>query len=230
MMLFRIARRAKGFLSKSGWLIAEVVFVFAGMYGAFLLERSHDNDMDLLRKRQILAALVQEFTGYSEELASASGTLDEGYGVPFFSAYPTGEKPYPRQVPLVGMGSVNTGMWEAMLQSGGVENLEVRQIQKVQSFFKNYQDFLQLLTGFNELYNGMILPNRDQNATYFYQEEGIELKDKYKWYVNQLFKMGMSLRSLNEQALETRDMLQEELVRTRLEENPDYREDENSTD
>lgn len=229
MMLFRLARRAKGFLSKSGWLVAEVVFVFLGMYGAFLLERSHDDDMDLLRKRQILDALVQEFIGYSDELAQASGTLDEGYGVPFFSAYPVGEKPYPVQVPLVGMGSVNTGIWEAMLQSGGMEILEVRQIQKVQSFFKNYQDFLQLLNEFNSLYNTMILPERDQNATYFYQDEGIELRDKYKWYVNQLFKMGMSLRALKDQAVETKDMLQDELHKTLLEENPDYQTDENST-
>jgi len=230
MMLFKAAKAAKGFFKKSGWMVAEVIFIFLGMYGAFLLERAHDDDMDLLRKRQILSALVQEFTDYCDELSSASSSLDEGYGVPFFSAYPVGEKPYPRQVPLVGMGSVNTGMWEAMLQSGGMENLEVRQIQKVQSFFKNYQDFLQLLTGFNGLYNSMILPNRDQNASYFYQDEGIELKDKYKWYVNQLFKMGMSLRALKEQALETTDMLKKELLKTRLEENPDYREDENSTD
>ena len=37
--------------------MAELVFVFLGMYGAFLLERMHDDDMDLLRKRQILQAL-----------------------------------------------------------------------------------------------------------------------------------------------------------------------------
>ena len=230
MMLFRLARSAKGWLGKSGWLMAEVVFVFLGMYGAFLLERSHDDDMDHLRKRQILAALVQEFTDYYDELSAASEALDEGYGIPFFTAYPSGQKPYPVQVPLVGMGSVNTGMWEAMLQSGGMENLEVKQIQKVQSFFKNYQDFLQLLTGFNELYNSMILPARDQNASFFYEEEGINLKDKYAWYVNQLFKMGMGLRALKEQALETRNLLKEELTKTRLEENPDYKEDENSTD
>jgi hypothetical protein len=75
----------------------------------------------------------------------------------------------------------------------------------------------------------MILPERDQNATYFYQDEGIELRDKYKWYVNQLFKMGMSLRGLKDQAVETRDMLQDELHKTLLEENPDYQTDENST-
>ena len=174
----------------------------------------HDEEMDLLRKRQILEALVQEFTGYESELSEASTALDEGYGVPFFTNYRTGEKPFPRQIPLVGMGNVNTGIWEAMLGSGGMEVLEVKKIQEVQSFFKAYQDFLQLLQGFKELYNSFILPEYDQNTSFFYQAEGIELRDKYKWYVNQLFQMGMGLRALSEQAGSTLNILKEELDKT----------------
>ena len=44
----------------------------------------YDDDMDLLRKRQILQALVDEFEDYEKELGSASSSLDEAYGVPFF--------------------------------------------------------------------------------------------------------------------------------------------------
>ena len=98
-----------------------------------------------------------------------------------------------------------------MLGSGGMEVLEVKKIQEVQSFFKAYQDFLQLLQGFKELYNSFILPEYDQNTTFFYQAEGIELRDKYKWYVNQLFQMGMGLRALSEQAASTLAILQKEL-------------------
>ena len=82
------------------------------------------------------------------------------------------------------MGSVNTGIWEAMLQSGGIEVLEVEVIQKVQVFFKKLQDLLDLYSRFERLTEQMILPEMDQDVDFFYQAEGPELRDKYKWYVN----------------------------------------------
>ena len=214
MFFLKLTRSAKNLFSRFGWLLAELLFVFLGLYGAFLLERMHDDKMDLLRKRQILEALVQEFTGYESELSEASTALDEGYGVPFFTKYAGGERPFPRQIPLVGMGNVNTGIWEAMLGSGGMEVLEVKKIQEVQAFFKAYQDFLQLLQGFKELYNSFILAEYDHNASFFYEVKGTELRDKYKWYVNQLFQMGMGLRALSEQASSTLNILEEELEKT----------------
>ena len=211
MLFLKVTRSVKRFGARFGWLMAELVFVFLGMYGAFLLERMHDDDMDLLRKRQILQALVDEFEDYETELGSASSSLDEAYGVPFFTAYGAGEKPFPTPIPYGGMGSVNTGIWEAMLQSGGIEVLEVEVIQKVQVFFKKLQDLLDLYSRFERLTEQMILPEMDQEVNYFYQTEGSELRDKYKWYVNQLFQMGMGLRALSEQAASTMAILQKEL-------------------
>ena len=207
MIFLKVTRSVKNLGAKFGWLVAEVVLVFLGMYGAFVLERMHDDDMDLLRKRQILQALVDEFENYEEELSSASSSLDEGYGIPFFTAYSSGEKPFPRPIPFGGMGSVNTGIWEAMLQSGGIEVLEVELIQGVQGFFKKLQDLLDLYSRFERLSESMILPEMDQSVDFFYESEGSELRDKYKWYVNSLFTVGMSLRELSEQAKTTKELL-----------------------
>jgi hypothetical protein len=207
MIFLKVTRSVKNLGARFGWLIAEVVLVFLGMYGAFVLERMHDDDMDLLRKRQILQALVDEFANYEEELGSASNSLDEGYGIPFFTTYSSGDKPFPRPIPFGGMGSVNTGIWEAMLQSGGIEVLEVELIQGVQGFFKKLQDLLDLYSRFERLSESMILPEMDQSVDFFYEAEGSELRDKYKWYVNSLFTIGMSLRELSEQAKTTKELL-----------------------
>ena len=215
MLFLKVTRSVKRFGARFGWLMAELVFVFLGMYGAFLLERMHDDDMDLLRKRQILQALVDEFEDYETELGSASTSLDEAYGVPFFTSYSAGEKPFPTPIPYGGMGSVNTGIWEAMLQSGGIEVLEVEVIQQVQVFFKKLQDLLDLYSRFERLTEQMILPEMDQDVTFFYQAEGPELRDKYKWYVNSLFTIGMSLRSLSEQAATTKVVLLAEYEKVR---------------
>jgi hypothetical protein len=222
MIFLKLTRSAKNLFSRFGWLIAELIFVFLGLYGAFVLERLHDEKMDMLRKRQIIEALVQEFTGYASELSAASSSLDERYGIPFFSKYAGGEFPFPKQIPLVGMGNVNTGLWEAMLASGGIEVLEVKKIQEVQSFFKDYQDFLQLLKGFKELYNSFILPEYDQPASFFYEPESIELRDKYKWYVNQLFEIGMGLRALKDKANSTLIVLEDEF--------PDYADEDSQSE
>jgi hypothetical protein len=215
VLFLKVTRSVKRFAARFGWLMAELIFVFLGMYGAFLLERMHDDDMDLLRKRQILQALVDEFEDYETELGSASSSLDEAYGVPFFTSYGAGERPFPTPIPYGGMGSVNTGIWEAMLQSGGIEVLEVEVIQQVQVFFKKLQDLLDLYSRFERLTEQMILPEMDQEVNYFYQTEGSELRDKYKWYVNSLFTIGMSLRSLSEQAAATKVVLLAEYEKIR---------------
>jgi hypothetical protein len=218
MLFLKVTRSVKNFGARFGWLMAELVFVFLGMYGAFLLERMHDDDMDLLRKRQILQALVDEFEDYEKELGTASSSLDDAYGVPFFTAYGEGERPFPTPIPYGGMGSVNTGIWEAMLQSGGIEVLEVEVIQQVQVFFKKLQDLLDLYSRFERLTEQMILPEMDEDVTFFYQAESSELRDKYKWYVNSLFTIGMSLRSLSEQAATTKEVLLAEYEKVRKKE------------
>lgn len=228
MLFLKLTRSAKGIASRSGWLLAELVFVFLGLYGAFVLERMHDQDMDLLRKRQILDALVGEFRSYTDELSQASVGLDEGYAQPFFQEYAGGAMPFPKPIPYGGIASVNTGIWEALLQSG-IEVLEIDMIQRIQTFFKNLQDFLDLFSRFEALCTTYILPDYEQNATFFYESDSPELRDKYKWYANQLFDLGTNLRALSEEAAATQIILVEKLRETILEENPDAIFDENGT-
>ena len=207
MLFLKLTRSAKRFGARFDGSLRSWYSFFLGCMELFFLERMHDDDMDLLRKRQILQALVDEFEDYENELGSASSSLDEAYGVPFFSSYGQGDRPFPTPIPYGGMASVNTGIWEAMLQSGGIEVLEVDVIQKVQVFFKKLQDLLDLYSRFERLTEQMILPEMDQDVNFFYQAEGSELRDKYKWYVNSLFTIGMSLRSLSEQATTTKKVL-----------------------
>ena len=217
MIFLKLTRTAKTFFTRFGWLIAELVFVFLGLYGAFLLERANDEKNDLMRKRQILEALIDEFVEYESDLVGSSDTLDEGYAVPFFGAYSSGEKPFPKPLPFGdggGLTSMNTGIWEAMLQSGGIEVLEVELIQEVQQFFKNHEKLILTYSSFDRRVELMIIPNQDENSSFFYEQEGIVLRNKYKWYVNQLFTIGMSLRELIELAGATKNLLQGELERT----------------
>lgn len=214
MFFLKLTRSAKTFFTRFGWLVAELVFIFLGLYGAFLLERHNDDKNDIIRKRQILQALVDEFDGYSREFAEASATIDENYAEPFLSAYAGQEKPFPTPIPFGGLSSVNTGIWEAMLQSGGIDVLEVEDIQRVQGFFKKLQDFLDLFSRFERLNSSFILPEMDRNASFFYESDSPQLRTKYGWYVNQLFSIGTTLRELSSESLETLEFLKLKLKNT----------------
>ena len=214
MIFLTLTRAAKDTLKRSCWLLAELLFVFIGMYGAFLLERMHEENLDDLRHKQILQALIDEFGDYEKELSDFSTWLDEGYADKFFREYSMGKKPYPPIIPSGGMGNVNTGIWEAMLQSGGIELLEMEMILEIQEFFKKLQDVLDLYSRFERLTENLILPESDKNASFFYEVEGIALRNKYKWYVNSLFTIGTSLREMSTKAGETKKLLVSEFQKS----------------
>ena len=228
MIFLKLTRSAKTLVTRFGWLFAELIFIFLGLYGAFLLERMHDDEMDLLRKYQIIKALVGEFEGYEEELGVAYETLSDAYATPFFSKYASGEKPFPNQIQYGSIARVNTGIWEALLQSG-IEVLDIELIQKIQIFFKKLQDFLDLFSRFESLNTSYILPEADRNASYFYEKEGIELRDKYKWYANQLFDISTNLGELAVEAVNTHELLKSKLKKTILLQHPEAVFDENGT-
>ncbi len=228
MFFLKLTRSAKTLMTRFGWLFAELIFIFLGLYGAFLLERMHDDEMDLLRKHQIIKALVGEFEGYEEELGVAYETLSDTYATPFFSKYASGEKPFPNQIQYGSIARVNTGIWEALLQSG-IEVLDIELIQKIQIFFKKLQDFLDLFSRFESLNTSYIIPEADRNASYFYETEGIELRDKYKWYANQLFDISTNLGELAVEAVNTHELLKSKLKKTILLRDPEAVFDENGT-
>ena len=211
MIFLKLTRSAKTFFTRFGWLVAELVFVFMGLYGAFLLERQNDDKIDVMRKHQILQALVEEFEIYSEEFSAASAAIDETYAEPFFAAYASQEKPFPTPVQALGLGNVDTGIWEAMLQGGGMDVLEVDLIQRIQGYFKKMQDFLNLFGRFETLSTTFIMPEMDRNASFFYEENSPQLRSKYGWYVNQLFMIGTKLRELSEESAATLEFLKAEL-------------------
>ena len=54
----------------------------------------------------------------------------------------------------------------------------------------------------------------DESVDFFYESNNTELRSKYKWYVNSLFTVGMSLRELSSQAGRTKELLLDEYEKT----------------
>ena len=88
---------------------------------------------------------------------------------------------------------------------------QVKRHDGKQGFFKKMQDFLDLFSRFETLTTTFIMPEMDQNASFFYEEESPQLRSKYGWYVNQLFMLGTNLRELSEESAITHEFLKAEL-------------------
>ena len=101
MLFLKVTKSVNSFAGRFGWLLAELVFVFMGLYGAFLLERMHDEDMDLLRKRQILQALIDEFENYESELGSSVNQWMKHMAALFSVPTEPANDPFPNPSPTV---------------------------------------------------------------------------------------------------------------------------------
>ena len=110
-------------LSRVGRWTAELVLVFVGVYGAFWLNNYQEHREDAGRRDQILASLEQQL---QEGIKSgkANRAEEEKESAEFQRALDAGEMPALQ--PFVFTTDYSPTDWATMLQSGGVQLLDVR--------------------------------------------------------------------------------------------------------
>src|SRR5205807_2179165 len=117
------------FLHIGGW-IAELILVFVGVYGAFWLNNYQQHQQDADRRGQILAALEQQLREGIES-GRINRANQERRAAEFQRALDAGEMP-PLQ-PFVFITDYSPSDWATMLQSGGVQLLDVQTLMAVRN-------------------------------------------------------------------------------------------------
>src|SRR6266704_3668791 len=110
-----------------GW-IAELVLVFVGVYAAFWLNSYQQHQQDAQRRDRILASLEQELRKGIES-GKIAGAKEERQAAEFQRALDAGEMPPLR--PFVFTTDYSPGDIATLLQSGGVELLDVKTLMAV---------------------------------------------------------------------------------------------------
>ena len=87
-----------------------------------------------------------------------------------------------------------SGMWEAMLQSSGVDVLEVDFILQMEAYYENLEAFRAKMEYFRDLSARQIVPNLVKDSTFFYEPESKTLREPYRWYLSAVvaFTQGMT--------------------------------------
>ncbi|MGH7984416.1 MAG: hypothetical protein ACREFF_14920 [Candidatus Udaeobacter sp.] len=165
--------------SRFGRWVAELVLVFVGVYAAFWLNNYQQHGQDAERRDQILASLEQEFLRGIES-GKIIGAKQERQAAEFRRALDTGEMPPLR--PFVFTTDYSPGDIATLLQSGGVELLDVKTLMALRELESVIRWGLSDMQRYQKLSDELIVPNLDQDISFFYDPTSKKLRKRFEIY------------------------------------------------
>jgi hypothetical protein len=198
-----------------GWLTAECLVVFIGVYLAFLLEGYRTAQQNEQKQQQIYSALYTIFDGITADLENAD-SFQRDFAEPFLEAYENGEMPRPRPLPFAGSG-FSTDSWSAMLEVGGINLLDVKFILRIEEFYAGARFVDKTLSNYNSLSNQILLPNAEAELETFYNTETGLIRPQFSWYIEFMRSFPNSIENLDEGAGEILTALEEKMNSEQLE-------------
>lgn len=197
-----VVRRWRSLLPR---LFFELGVVFVGVYAAFALSAWQVRREKVERRQQVEQALVSEIrdiTTNTRQAAAWTAEMIASYDSAFAAAGT------PTLQPLIEPVRVQAHMWEATLESGGLELLDVGTIYQLSQFYNELNAGFEQLAQLRGLSEGVLIPNLGRGSVEFYEEAG-RLRPKYGWYMVGL----RNLRVLAERITALGDSLVVELSR-----------------
>src|SRR4029077_7170213 len=181
-----------------GWA-AELVLVFIGVYAAFWLSNYQQHRQDAERRDRILASIEQELRRGIDS-GKIAGAKQEQEAAKFRRALDSGEMP-PLQ-PFVFTTDYSPGDWATLLQSGGVQLLDVKTLMALRELESVIRWGVSDMERYQKLSDELIIPNLDQDVSFFYDPAAKKLRRRFEIYP---------------QALEARVKFAHDLDRTKTE-------------
>ena len=166
-------------LSQVGGWVAELILVFVGVYGAFWLNNFQQHRQDADRRDQILASLEQEFLRGIES-GKITGAKQERQAAEFRRALEAGEMP-PLH-PFVFTTDYSPGDIATLLQSGGVQLLDVQTLMALRELESVIRWGLSDMQRYQKLSDELIVPNLDQDIFFFYDPATRKLRRRFEIY------------------------------------------------
>src|SRR5712671_524773 len=161
-----------------GW-VAELVLVFVGVYAAFWLSSFQQHRENARRRDQILASLEQEFLKGIES-GKIAEAREERQAEEFRRALDAGEMP-PLH-PFVFTTDYSPGDIATLLQSGGVQLLDVKTLMALRELESVIRWGLSDMQRYQRLSDELIVPNLDQDIFFFYDPATKKLRKRFEIY------------------------------------------------
>jgi hypothetical protein len=166
-------------LSRFGRWVAELLLVFIGVYAAFWLNNYQQHRQDAERRDRILASLEQELRRGIES-GKVETAKEEREAAEFRRALEAGEMP-PLH-PFVFTTDYSPGDIATLLQSGGVELLDVKTLVVLRQMESVIRWGLSDMQRYQKLSDELIVPNLDQDLSFFYDPATRKLRKRFEIY------------------------------------------------
>src|SRR5215472_9068947 len=169
----------RSLLSRIGRWTAELVLVFVGVYAAFWLNNYQQHRQDEERRDRILASIEQTLReGIDSNKTSRAKQQQEA--AEFRRALDAGEMPPLR--PFVFTTDYNPGDFAALLQSGGIQLLDLETLTALRNDETIIRWGLSRMARYTKLSDELIVPNLDQDISFFYDPVTKKLRKRFEIY------------------------------------------------
>lgn len=169
--------------ARLGRWVAELVLVFVGVYLAFWLNNYQQRQQDAERRDRILASIEQLL-----QQGIASGKINrakqERRAAEFQRALDAGEMP-PLQS-FVFITDYSPGDFATMLQSGGNQLLDLETLTALRNDESVIRWGLSGMARYQKLSDELIVPNLDQDISFFYDPATKKLRKRFEIYPDAL--------------------------------------------
>ena len=167
------------FLSRIGRWTAELVLVFVGVYAAFWLNNYQQRQQDQERHDRILASIEQTLREGIES-NNDSRAKEQQQVAEFRRALDAGEMP-PLH-PFVFTTDYSPGDFATILQSGGIQLLELDTLIALRKDESVIRWGLSGMARYQKLSDELIVPNLNQDISFFYDPTTKKLRKQFEIY------------------------------------------------
>jgi len=169
----------RSWVAQLGRWLAELILVFVGVYAAFWLNNFQQHQQEAKRRDQILASL-EETLRQGIESGKISRAKEEQVATEFQRALDAGEMP-PLH-PFVFTTDYSPGDFATLLQSGGIQLLDLRTLTALRNDESVIRWGLSRIARYQKLSDELIVPNLDQEISFFYDPATKKLRKRFEIY------------------------------------------------
>ena len=171
--------RKAPFLFRAGRWVAELLLVFVGVYAAFWFNDYQQHRQDAERRDRILA-WIEKNLREGIEGSKINRAKQEREATEFQRALDAGQMPPLR--PFVFITDYSPGDFATWLQSGGTQLLDMETLIALRTDESVIRWGLSRMARYQKLSDELIVPNLDQDISFFYVPATKKLRKQFEIY------------------------------------------------
>jgi hypothetical protein len=169
----------------SRMLVAELIVVFLGVYGAFWVDNYRDQQEREERTEQVILILQQDLKDFIEVSGGFADQVDEGL-LEWSNARDRGETPPPFIFRIYGAEKPPQSTWEAVRQSQVVELLQADLLYELGFFYNEISGIGDRYLRYVKFVESAVLPLLKTGSASFYAEDGGRMLPRFEANMDRL--------------------------------------------